>query len=294
MGGTKTAQGTKQAQDDTQLQALQNDEDIQGEAEALQHAKDTDTETKEERKDAGAEAEERVPVQMPASTTLVDLNWSPNQGGHKPSQQTVRMFNEVGGANIRRGTEAFYQLAFQDPVIDRFLRSHEDPHGLRFAAWIQEKFGVGQPWTDERVERVVCPFMAHGNRFNTPHDRSSAHYAAWHSPKREREKWGDHFKLDDCRVWMRLHFAAMRETGCFDHPVFEDYYVKFIGHFVSVYERFAPAFARDSARWSLDPKNMERYLASGRHMPDVTGRDLDAALQDLPEDERSGRWPYSR
>ena len=23
---------------------------------------------------------------------------------------------------------------------------------------------------------------------------------------REPEKWGDHFKLDDCRIWMRLHF----------------------------------------------------------------------------------------
>ena len=37
--------------------------------------------------------------------------------------------------------------------------------------------------------------------------RSSAHFAAWHSPKREREKFGQHFKLDDCRVWMRCAHA---------------------------------------------------------------------------------------
>ena len=43
---------------------------------------------------------------------------------------------------------------------------------------------------------------------------------------------------------MRLHFWAARETGAFDHEGFADYYVRFIGHFVSVYERAAPPFAK--------------------------------------------------
>merc|ERR1711920_1216635 len=68
-------------------------------------------------------------------------------------------------------------------------------------------------------------------------DRSSAHFAAWHSHKREPHKWGQHFKPDDARVWMRLHFWAARETGLFQPQfrAFMDYYIRFIGHFISVY-----------------------------------------------------------
>ena len=81
--------------------------------------------------------------------------------------------------------------------------------------------GGGPVWTEERKTRPVCPFASRGHEFETPHDRSSAHFAAWHSPKRDPSEWGDHFQLDDCRVWMRLHFWAARETGIFDdHPAF--------------------------------------------------------------------------
>ena len=113
--------------------------------------------------------------------------------------------------------------------------------------------------------------------------------------------WGEHFKLDDCRVWMRLHFWAAREVGLFDdHPAFMDYYVRFIGHFVSVYERLAPPFARESARWSADPANVEAYLVT-KQMPDVVGVSPREALSQLPAAERAytgssaGRllWPYA-
>ena len=112
---------------------------------------------------------------------------------------------------------------------------------------------------------------------------------------------GEHFKLDDCRVWMRLHFLAAREVGLFDkHPAFMDYYVRFIGHFVSVYERLAPPFARESARWSESPANVEAYLAT-KQMPDVVGVSPREALSQLPAAERAytgssaGRllWPYA-
>ena len=161
--------------------------------------------------------------------------------------------------------------------------------------------GLGQPWTADRQARRVCPFHTNGYEIPGAHDRSSAHFAAWHSPKRSPEKWGDHFKLDECRVWMRLHFWAAREAGIFDNsPAFADYYVKFIGHFVSVYERTAPPFARESARWSANPDNIERYIENGRTMSDVLGLSLDEALAQLPEAERgySGssaqvlKWPY--
>ena len=49
-----------------------------------------------------------------------------------------------------------------------------------------------------------------------------------------------------------LHFWAMRSCGVFERsPSFAEYYIKFIGHFVSVYERTAPAFARDSGHLAV-------------------------------------------
>ena len=156
-------------------------------------------------------------------------------------------------------------------------------------------------WTAERRTRKMCPFSAHGQDFMSAHDRSSAHFAAWHSPKRAPSVWGEHYHLDDCRVWMRLHFWAAREVGLFaDHPAFMDYYVRFIGHFVSVYERLAPPFARESARWSADPANVEAYLDT-KQMPDVVGVSPREALSQLPAAEHAytgssaGRllWPYA-
>jgi len=76
--------------------------------------------------------------------------------------------------------------------------------------------------------------------------------------------------------------------------------VRFIGHFVSVYERHAPPFARESARWSADPANIKVYLDAGRRMPDIMGLDIRRALGQLPADERlcassdtyPPTWPY--
>ena len=113
------------------------------------------------------------------------LNYQAGQGGHMPSDETRRMLQDAGGQEaLTKFTTLFYQRAFADPVIDLFIREHSDPHGHRFASWIAEKFGVGRPWTEERATRKVCPFHAHGHTLETPHDRSSAHFAAWHSPKR--------------------------------------------------------------------------------------------------------------
>jgi hypothetical protein len=94
----------------------------------------------------------------------------------------------------------------------------------------------------------------------------------------------------------------MREAGIAEaSPTFAAYYVKFIGHFVSVYERTATQFARDSFRWSADPRNTAAYLSNeNRMVPAVTGLSLREALRDLPADEQgnarsaSGSWPYGR
>jgi hypothetical protein len=222
-------------------------------------------------------------------------------GSLKATEASAQLVYDIGGLKqLEKFTSGFYDKAFQDPVIDKFIREHGDHHGQRFASWIAEKMGAGTPWSSERRSRKICPFDAHGHSFDSAFDRSSAHFAAWHSPKRSPDVWGNHFNLSDCRIWMRLHFWALRETGAMENsPLFVDYYCRLIGHFVSVYERQAPPFARQSMRWSADPANIKNYLDNGCTMPDVHVP-LAIALESLPVDERIYRgsahsnktWPY--
>lgn len=222
---------------------------------------------------------------------------------HHVSADTRALVKSIGGLpKLRSFTNTFYKLCFADPHIDKFIASHADPHGERFATWIAEKMGDGTPWTDERRTREVRTMKFDDGVVRVAHDRSSAHYAAWHSPKREAEKWGQHFQVDDARIWMRLHFWAARLNGLFEpeHAAFMDYYTRFIGHFVSVYSSKSPPFTRESARWSADPANIEKYVVSGNMMTDVLSQSLEQAVMTLPSDERlytgskhpSPSWPY--
>ena len=94
---------------------------------------------------------------------------------------------------------------------------------------------------------------------------------------------------------MRLHFWALRESGLIEKsPSFADYYVRFIGHFVRVYESTAPAFARDSFRWSADPAKIKAYIQNGRRMRDVLDLSLNEALAQIPASEANDSiWPYN-
>mmetsp|Transcript_42796 Transcript_42796/g.101839 ORF Transcript_42796/g.101839 Transcript_42796/m.101839 type:complete len:284 (+) Transcript_42796:299-1150(+) len=216
-------------------------------------------------------------------------------GSYLISDGSAGLLKEVGGAaKIHEMTALFYPKAFANKHLDQFIRSYDDPHSMRLGNWIVEKMGgAGTPWSKERQTRNAQPVeVAEGHRM-VVHDRSSAHHAAWMSPKRAPEAVGDHFQLDDARVWMRLMFWSAREAGLFQHPRFEEWYVRFIGHFVRVYERTAPTFARDSARWSADQGNIDRYIAAGNVMEDVEGVHPHAALRQLPERERGdSSWPY--
>lgn len=223
---------------------------------------------------------------------------------HQASVDTRRLVQAIGGvATLRRFTDLFYKRAFADPHLDKFIRSHDDPHGERFATWIAEKMGDGTPWTNERRTRPVTHLRIGHEVLEVAYDRSSAHFAAWHSPKREPHKWGDHFKPDDARVWMRLHFWAAREAGMFETQAgrsFMAYYVRFIGHFISIYSGKSPPFTRESLRWSADPKNVQRYLAAGSVMEDVIDKPVEQALAELSPAERTytgsgvqhAAWPY--
>jgi len=218
---------------------------------------------------------------------FVPLRMGGNGGTHKPSSASALLIDEVPLEKLQNMTERFYEKAFQDDTLDKFIRSHDDPHGARFAKWIHQKLSGSQIWNEDRKAR---------GRHAPVHDRTSAHVAAWYSPKRPSEERGRHFELDECRVWMRLHFWAMRESGIMEiSPSFADYYLRFISHFVSVYERTAPMFARESLRWSDDVNNTQTYLENGRKMNDILGLTLEEALEQIPDEEIDDlEWPYNQ
>lgn len=264
------------------LAALNSDPDIAEERLMIERAR---------ARHASAQAP-AVTKPLPKSMHSVPLNVIGRT--HHSNSETARLVRDIGGLpTLRRFTALFYERCFADSHVDKFIRDHSDPHGERFATWIAGKLGSGTPWSDERRTRPATRLHVGHEVVKVAFDRSSAHFAAWHSPKREANKWGQHFRLDDARVWMRLHFWAAREVGMFDeHPEFMEYYTKFIGHFVRVYSSSSPVFTRESVRWSAMPGNIERYLASGNVMADVIGVPLEVALQGLPAQERNGAWPY--
>jgi hypothetical protein len=210
------------------------------------------------------------------------------------SKQLIQ--DEVTLEDLTKMTTLFYEKAFLDATLDQFIRSHNDPHAERFAKWIHQKLSGSTVWDDERRKRSKKPVVIADGIRHVVHDRSSAHAAAWYSPKRLSKDIGNHFKLDECRVWMRLHFWSLRESGILEKsPSFADYYVRFIAHFVRVYESTAPKFTRDSYRWSANPKNIEKYIDNGRTMVDVLGLSLRQAERQLPQDEfDDNEFPYNK
>ena len=223
---------------------------------------------------------------------FVPLRMGGRGRAHVPTSESASLIDDIGGLpTLEKMTNSFYDKAFRDVTLDRFIRSHDDPHGSRFARWIHQKLTGSTLWDEERSTRSNAPVEVANGHTIVVHDRTSAHVAAWHSAKRPSNEVGRHFKLDECRVWMRLHFWALRE--CNLDKSFVDYYIRFIGHFVSVYEGSAPAFARDSYRWSADPKNIEKYTVDGYKMKDVLSLSLGSALAQIPDEEANDDvWPY--
>eukprot|EP00755_Sulcionema_specki_P004752 Sspe_Gene.30890::Locus_15260_Transcript_1_1_Confidence_1.000_Length_857::g.30890::m.30890 len=113
--------------------------------------------------------------------------------------------------------------------------------------------GEGPVWTSSRP----------------PDSRTRSHAKAWRCPKREAEKIGRRFKLDDCRTWMRLMFWSFRESGLARNAAFFNWYVQFIAHFIAIYEFSAPPYALADANWSANPENIDAYIAAGNRMPDL-------------------------
>eukprot|EP00566_Odontella_aurita_P020170 CAMPEP_0113545988 /NCGR_PEP_ID=MMETSP0015_2-20120614/11563_1 /TAXON_ID=2838 /ORGANISM="Odontella" /LENGTH=290 /DNA_ID=CAMNT_0000446407 /DNA_START=187 /DNA_END=1056 /DNA_ORIENTATION=+ /assembly_acc=CAM_ASM_000160 len=247
-------------------------------------------------KDGYEVAFEDLHTKTPRPFRFVPLRMGGNGRTHVATDASAALVEEVGSLPVLQNmTERFYEKAFKDATLDKFIRSRSDPHGKRFAAFIHQKLGgPGRVWDADRASRSQKPVtLAHGQRV-VVHDRTSAHVAAWHSPKRADKDVGRRFQLDECRVWMRLHFWAMREAGVLElSPSFADYYVRFIGHFVRVYESTAPTFARESLRWSKKQENIDTYMKNECIMDDVLGLTFEEAFEQLPGLEANDmHWPY--
>ena len=216
---------------------------------------------------------------------------------HVVTDESCSLMEEVSLVDLERMTTKFYENVFQDATLDNFIHSHNDPHASRSTKLIHQKLSGSTVWDDDRYHhRDKTPKVVAGGRHRVVvHDRSSAHVAAWYSSKRPAQEVGRHFQLDECRVWMRLHFWALRHSGIMDQsPSFADYYIRFIAHFVRVYESTAPFFARESFRWSSNPKNIQTYIhTNGRRMNDILGLTLGGAIHQIPESKAQDvSFPY--
>eukprot|EP00164_Ancoracysta_twista_P001583 GFYU01002075.1.p1 GENE.GFYU01002075.1~~GFYU01002075.1.p1 ORF type:complete len:269 (+),score=65.33 GFYU01002075.1:361-1167(+) len=196
---------------------------------------------------------------VPKSAITGSVPVAVRMGSHQTSAEQARLLKDIGGGDrIRELATRFYSKAFKDVVLSKFMFEEDGAvaHGKRLADWIIQKMGgEGTPWDDSG---------RHGMR-------QPSHHAAWNSVKREPEKRGQHFQLDDCRIWMRLMFWACRDVGLAENKAFMQWYTKFLGHFIAVYERTAPPYAEESREWSADPDNIKKYLDNGREMKDVIG-----------------------
>jgi len=162
-----------------------------------------------------------------------------------------------GGQKILEMTTTFYAWALLDEHLKEFFFEVDGAaaHGDRLGHWIvQFMGGEGNPWDDSGREGM----------------RQRSHAKAWSSRHRPPQRMGRRFKLDDCRIWMRLHFLAARQVELFNFPQFQQWYTAFIAHFIRIYEESAPPFAAADAEWSANSDNVAKYVAQGRRMVDIS------------------------
>jgi len=252
---------------------------------------------------------------MPATSLTVDESrdvgfaLTPDGGiGYTP--RTGEVLAAAGGVDgIIRITTRFYEKFHADAHLRQFLGGLQQPlevHARRLGSYIAEMMGAsGAPWTTDTRTNTTDrrqPIKLANGRTALAADRFSAHHCAWHSVDRPREKVGRRFKLDDCRVWMRLFFWAVRDSGFDERTDVFRYLQRFICHFIAIYETTARPFTLLESRWSADARNTDAYISgrngaahggSARFMDDVVDVPFRVAIERVPPHERSlDAWLY--
>jgi hypothetical protein len=210
------------------------------------------------------------------------------------TERTGEVLRAAGGVDgIIRITTLFYQRFHADAHIVQFLGAVQQPlevHARRLGMYIAEMMGSpGDPWTTDTRKNTTdreCPIQTASGRAIRVRDRMTAHYCAWNSVDRPRDKIGRRFKLDDCRVWMRLFFWAVRDAGFDETSSLFRYLQKFVCFFIAIYETTARPFALVESRWSADEARREAYERDGHFMGDVVDVPYRVAIQAVPQAER--------
>ena len=109
------------------------------------------------------------------------------------------------------------------PMMEGPPRAPSNPDGIPGLSVLEDRppkdgedHRPSQRWASPELSEKFCTA-----RYFV-HDRTSAHYAGWYSPRRPPNRAGKHFRLDEVRVWLRLHFLACREVGLFWNPGYDD------------------------------------------------------------------------
>ena len=231
-------------------------------------------------------------ARLPAEASIVPL---------LTNRLSRQLLQDVGGFDtILRITLIFYEKFAKDQHLRPFLGELHYPlevHAKRLALYITEMMGdSSMPWSNDLKS---CPFRQTKVKLGTGETvlvkaRSEAHYAAWNSTKRRPDQLGRRFKLDDCRVWMRLFFWSSHELGIPSaHPQLFDYLVRWVGHFIRIYESTAQQFTRLESRWATSEANLAAYVDAGCFMKDVVGVPLSQCVRLVPQVEvLDAKWPY--
>jgi len=202
------------------------------------------------------------------TTTRVPLTFD-DRGEHVASEGSAQLLREIGGGDVlRRLSTRFYEKFFVDTVMQKFRFESDgaDAHGKRLGDWmVDEMGGEGTPWLDSGREG----------------QREWSHAKSWYSDKRPKEKQGRRFKLDDCRIWMRLMFWSARQEKLNTHPVFWQWFQDFIAYYIDIYEETAPPFTAQAAGWSTKEENIKKYVSDGYTMKDVIGFHIRDPAEDL-------------
>jgi truncated hemoglobin YjbI len=214
-------------------------------------------------------------------TNLLDVR----DGELRPTSATRALLARIGGVDrLTDMTFLFYQKMFADTHLRQFLGALHTPleeHARRLAMYIAETMGAdGSPWSADIQQRPKPRVSVANGRTVVVDSRASAHAAAWHSVARQPSHVGRRFKLEDCRIWMRLMFLSCREAqlGDEDDDAFFAFFQQWVGHFIPIYERTAKHFVAVEAQWSRNRANVQQYFDDGCTMTDVVGVPPEVAL----------------
>lgn len=151
----------------------------------------------------------------------------------KKTKLVLPLYQRLGGEDaLRKGSEAFYERVFVDPLLKEFVEDANPSHAIRLHAFLIEHLGGEPLYTRLRGPNLL-------QRITDAHDFAiSCH-------RRPEHKIGRAFTVEEARRWIYLFFYSMREArvGTADRKSYR-VLVKFIKDAMGSYVADAAKFAK--------------------------------------------------